>query len=82
MVLTLDEFEIQAAHYNIACAYARLDKVAESCGSLEKAFNAGFDNYAAVRADPDLDSVQGTLEFDSLMERFDSRKGIFGLFKK
>ena len=29
VVLTLDEFELQAAHYNIACACARLGKVAE-----------------------------------------------------
>ena len=28
-VMSLDEFEIQAAHYNIACAYARLGKVTE-----------------------------------------------------
>jgi len=47
---------------------------------LEQAFKYGFDNYATVRADPDLDSVQGTPEFDNLMERFD-KKGFFGLFK-
>ncbi len=29
VVQTLDEFELQAAHYNIACAYARLGKVTE-----------------------------------------------------
>ncbi len=28
-VMSLDEFEIQAAHYNIACACARLGKVTE-----------------------------------------------------
>lgn len=80
VVQTLDEFEFQAAHYNIACAYASLNKIPESCKSLEQAFKYGFDNYATVRADPDLDSVQGTPEFDNLMERFD-KKGFFGLFK-
>lgn len=81
VVQTLDEFEFQAAHYNIACAYARLDKVVESCKSLENAFDYGFDNYATVRADPDLSSIHGSMEFDNLMERYDSKKGIFGLFK-
>ena len=28
-VMTLDEFEMQAAHYNIACAYARLDQISQ-----------------------------------------------------
>lgn len=83
LVQTLDEFEIQAAHYNIACAYASLGRVAQSCTSLEQAFQAGFDNYATVRADPDLDSVHGSPEFEDLMERYDSKKGFnpFGLFK-
>jgi hypothetical protein len=81
VVQTLDEFEYQAAHYNIACAYASLDKVEQSCKSLEKAFSYGFDNYATVRADPDLESVHASPEFEELMERFDSKKGIFGFFK-
>jgi hypothetical protein len=28
-VQTLDEFELQAAHYNMACAYAKLDNAPE-----------------------------------------------------
>lgn len=82
VVQTLDEFELQAAHYNIACAYACLNKVDEACKSLEQAFRFGFDNYATVRADPDLGSIHGTPEFDNLMEKFDSKKGgFFGFFK-
>lgn len=80
IVYTLDEFESQAAHYNIACAYASLDKVSEACTSLEQAFKFGFDNYATVRADPDLEMLEGEPEFDNLMARFD-KKGFFGLFK-
>lgn len=83
VVQTLDEFELQAAHYNIACAYACLDKVDEACKSLEQAFRFGFDNYATVRADPDLGLIHGTPEFENLMEKFDSKKGggFFGFFK-
>ena len=81
--MTLDEFEMQAAHYNIACAYARLDMISQSCKSLEMAFKVGFDNYATVRADPDLNSVHNTQEFEALMEKFDPKKGFpnpFALF--
>lgn len=74
-VMTLDEFELQAAHYNIACAYAKLGKVPESVGNIKMAFDSGFDNYATVRADPDLSAVHGTAEFDSLMENYDKKKG-------
>lgn len=71
----LDEFELQAAHYNIACACSQLGKYSESVKSLEQAFQAGFDNYATVRSDPDLLDVQGTAEFDMLMEKYDPKKG-------
>jgi len=82
-VMSLDEFEIQAAHYNIACACARLGKVTEACQNLEQAFKSGFDNYDTVRADPDLSDVHGTLEFDTLMEKWNPKKGFnpFGFFK-
>lgn len=82
MTYSLDEFELQAAHYNIACALARLGRVAESCQNLEKAFQSGFDNYNTVRVDPDLSDVHSSLEFETLMEKWDPKKGFFGFFKK
>lgn len=82
-IQTLDEFEAQAAHYNIACAYSKLDKAKEAVRSLENAFKFGFDNYATVRADPDLMAVQRTKEFEVLMEQYDPKKGFpFSLFGK
>ena len=48
------------------------------------AFKVGFDNYATVRADPDLSAVHNTPEFEALMEKFDPKKGFpnpFSLFK-
>jgi len=82
-VQTLDEFESQAAHYNIACAYAQLGKTNEAVRSLENAFKAGFDNYATCKADPDLAAVQRTKEFEVLMETYDPKKNFpFSLFSK
>lgn len=73
--MRLDEFELQAAHYNIACAYAKLGNVVESVANLKMSFDSGFDNYATVRADPDLSAVHGTAEFDNLMNSYDKKKG-------
>lgn len=83
-VLGLDEFEYQAAHYNLACTYACLGNVGESVNNLRKAFEYGFDNYATVRADPDFEGVRGSRDFERLMEEFDPRRGFnpFGVFRK
>eukprot|EP00544_Gedaniella_sp_CCMP2646_P005501 CAMPEP_0202481278 /NCGR_PEP_ID=MMETSP1361-20130828/922_1 /ASSEMBLY_ACC=CAM_ASM_000849 /TAXON_ID=210615 /ORGANISM="Staurosira complex sp., Strain CCMP2646" /LENGTH=153 /DNA_ID=CAMNT_0049108781 /DNA_START=342 /DNA_END=803 /DNA_ORIENTATION=- len=83
-VQTLDEFELQAAHYNMACAYAKLDNAPEAVANLKIAFDNGFDNYATVRADPDLALLVGDSDFDALMEKVDSQKGFnpFGFLKK
>ena len=39
LVMGLDEFELQAAHYNMACAYARLGNISEVsfCGVIHTA---------------------------------------------
>mmetsp|Transcript_9851 Transcript_9851/g.13936 ORF Transcript_9851/g.13936 Transcript_9851/m.13936 type:complete len:223 (+) Transcript_9851:108-776(+) len=79
-VMTLDEFELQACHYNIACAYARLGKPAESIGNLEKAFSCGFDNFATVRADPDLSELRDLPEYVELMEKYDPNRGLSNVF--
>ena len=81
-IQTLDEFEYQAAHYNLACTYSCLGDVGESVNNLRKAFENGFDNYATVRADPDLQCVRDSKEFERLMEEVDPRRGFnpFGVF--
>lgn len=76
-VQTLDEFEYQAAHYNMACAHACLNNLGEAILNLQKAFEYGFDNYATVRADPDLQNLDGVIEFDRLMEKVDPSKRRF-----
>jgi len=82
-VMNLDEFEYQAAHYNVACAYACVGNVGESVANLKKAFDFGFDNYATVKADPDLSNVHSTKEFEKLMSEYDkSGFNPFGVFGK
>lgn len=56
----------------------------QSVANLKKAFDYGFDNYATVRADPDLSNVQSTKDFERLMDQYDPKKGFnpFGVFGK
>ena len=81
---SLDEFELQAAHYNMACAHAQLGNLGDAIGSLEIAFQNGFDNYATVRSDPDLGPIQNEKDFLVLMESYDQKKGFnpFGFLGK
>ncbi|KAL7566041.1 hypothetical protein ACA910_011055 [Epithemia clementina (nom. ined.)] len=81
-IQTLDEFELQAANYNMACAHAQLGNISESLAALESAFKAGFDNFGTVRGDPDLDPIKKEKGFEKLMEQYEPKKGFnpFGLF--
>ena len=81
-IQTLDEFEQQAAYYNMACAHAQLGNTSDAIKALETAFQAGFDNFATVRGDPDLDPIKSDSDFEKLMEQYEPKKGFnpFGLF--
>jgi hypothetical protein len=85
-VLSLDEFEVQAAYYNMACATAQLNQSDESLAALRTALENGFDNFATVRSDPDLALLQQAAaeDFEALMQEFEPQRGFnpFGLFKK
>lgn len=82
-VYPLDEFELQAAHYNIACAHAQLGNLDESIANLQKSFENGFNNYSTVRGDPDLDAIKEEGDYKKLMDTYDS-KGFnpFGFLSK
>ncbi len=75
----------------MACAHASLNNIGEAIGNLQKAFEYGFDNYATVRADPDLLNLDGVVEFERLMnEKVDNnnrksspfRNPLFDVFGK
>merc|ERR1719223_1051787 len=73
VVMILDEFEYQAAHYNIACAYSKLDRIPDAVVSLGKAIDYGFNNLDTMKADPDLRSIQGSPEFQVLMKKHETK---------
>ncbi|CAB9518398.1 expressed unknown protein [Seminavis robusta] len=72
-VYPLDEFELQAAHYNIACVHAQLGNLDESIANLQMAFENGFNNFSTVRGDPDLDPIKDQPDYRKLMDAYDSK---------
>jgi hypothetical protein len=85
-VQSLDEFELQAAHYNMACAHAQLGELEEAVSCLQTALEQGFDNFSTILGDPDLEVIKKQPSFVKLMSKYngDSEKsgGFFGLFGK
>jgi hypothetical protein len=80
----LDEFELQAAHYNMACAHAQLGQTDEALAALRTALVHGFDNWATLQSDPDLQSLQKEAGLQDLLREFEPKKGFnpFGFFNK
>lgn len=80
-VWSLDEFELQAAYYNMACACSKLGEIEEAVSHLSNAYDNGFDNIGAMTSDPDLRAVQGSNEFQQFLEEINpKKKGLFRLF--
>jgi tetratricopeptide (TPR) repeat protein len=55
-------------HYNIACMYARLNRVDESIEWLQKAISKGYSNWESIKNDADLDNIRGSSAYKKLIE--------------
>jgi tetratricopeptide (TPR) repeat protein len=55
-------------HYNIACMYARLNRVDESIEWLQKAISKGYSNWESIKNDADLDNIRGSSAYKELIE--------------
>ncbi|QDU63787.1 hypothetical protein Pan216_46680 [Planctomycetes bacterium Pan216] len=56
------------AYYNLACSFARLDMIAESCEALRRSFEYGYDDLVYLFEDQDLDSVRRDPAFREILE--------------
>jgi tetratricopeptide (TPR) repeat protein len=59
--------------YNLACAYARLDKKDTAFDWLFKALDAGFDETWTMRYDDDLDNLRGDSRYRKAVEMLRTR---------
>ncbi len=55
--------------YNLACSYALLSQSTEAMSALEQAVKLGYRDYAALRQDSDLVSLQKDCRFKELLRR-------------
>lgn len=64
----------QLTLYNLACAYALSgDKGVEAVEALEASVEAGFEDYAHMEKDPDLESLRDLPGYQQLIEQLKSR---------
>ena len=55
------------ARYNLACSLARAGRPDEAIESLSRAILLGYDDLAHMETDPDLESLRGHPDFQSLL---------------
>lgn len=55
------------AYYNLACVYAKENRVDESVESLRKAVGLGFKDWKLLKTDQDLENIRSTGYYESLI---------------
>lgn len=56
-------------HYNFVALYSLQNQIDRSLDSLDRCLELGFNNYDALRADPDLNNVRKHPEFRKILEK-------------
>ncbi|MEM7230203.1 MAG: PDZ domain-containing protein [Planctomycetota bacterium] len=54
--------------YNLACAYARLQRADDAAATLLRAVEAGFVAFDHMTSDPDLDSIRSHATYEAIVE--------------
>lgn len=63
-----------AEYYNLAAAYALWGKTKDALKNLRRAVEKGFDDLNFLEDDRDLDSLRGTEDYKSLVNRLKSKR--------
>jgi Flp pilus assembly protein TadD len=59
----------KSIHYNLTALYCLQGAKDRAFDSLDKALELGFNNYDALRNDPDLDGIRDEVEFRKILEK-------------
>jgi len=63
-----DEYDLKYAHYNLACGYSRYNKKDIAMSHLKKSLEHGWDDYEAIRYDPDFNNIKEMEEFKAIVK--------------
>ena len=61
------------AQYNLACSLCLLRKHEQTLTALRKAFELGYNDFAYLRKDGDLESIKNDKRFKLLVREFDGK---------
>ena len=67
------EDDAKGNFYNAACLYSIMDRKEEALDYLRKALEAGFNSFAHMRRDDDLDNIRDMEEYKSLIEQYSGK---------
>ena len=59
--------DIPDIYYNIACIFARQDRVEDAVVWLKKAIKRGYKNWNVIKTDRDLDTIRGSSYYKDLI---------------
>lgn len=72
-IIENDTTDIPDNLYNQACIFARLDMKDKAMESIQKAVNAGYDNYTHMRDDYDLNPIHDLQTFKDILLELEKR---------
>ncbi|MFP4434944.1 MAG: TPR end-of-group domain-containing protein [Phycisphaerae bacterium] len=59
------------AHYNLACAYSRMEKPSKALDALGRSIQLGYSDFRHMQRDPDLAAIRGTEQYQEILQRKD-----------
>lgn len=65
---------LRNAHYNLACAYAQMNRKAEAVASLLKAVKAGYEDAEWIKRDRDLDAIRDERDYKNLIRSLERKR--------
>ncbi|GIL73426.1 hypothetical protein Vretimale_17583 [Volvox reticuliferus] len=76
----ISDGERSAALFNIACCQAQLGDMRSGLVALAGCLELGYDDFAQLRSDPDLDPLRKDERFEGLLKRFERPTGSLANF--
>lgn len=61
----------RVTQYNISCCYSAMNQVDAGLDALDASLRAGFEQFAKIRSDPNLDNLRQNERFKKIVDQYD-----------